>query len=333
MGLFKSKKTAKIEELSVKVSKLEYELEEALSNNKLHKDNYSKQGEDLLKLQEELKAKNNEIIKLSKTNIDLEVKLKAYATDIDNKESKLLEVEGKLKDLSSISKQLNDLKIELLEKDAKISSLESELSKAKSNSKGVKPKIVIEEDIEDVVEDDELEDDDYNVGVAVNTVANSISEVVEDSSNVEDEDDVVIPDDAIVEYVDLNSRVTGLIAREVIIGETLINVLTWKDVYKEVVEYMRKNAPCFSVIVDKRIRIGKGLRVVVSKNKDDVTVGYTSKDGKRYSVYEPLDIGGGLYLEAPSLSASDTVNRLKILCDFVGLAHNIVKIGVININN
>lgn len=333
MGLFKSKKTAKIEELSVKVSKLEYELEEALSNNKLHKDNYSKQGEDLLKLQEELKAKNNEIIKLSKTNIDLEVKLKAYATDIDNKESKLLEVEGKLKDLSSISKQLNDLKIELLEKDAKISSLESELSKAKSNSKGVKPKIVIEEDIEDVVEDDELEDDDYNVEVTVNTVENSISEVVEDSSNVEGEEDVVIPDDAIVEYVDLNSRVTGLIAREVIIGETLINVLTWKDVYKEVVEYMRKNAPCFSVIVDKRIRIGKGLRVVVSKNKDDVTVGYTSKDGKGYSVYEPLDIGGGLYLESPSLSSSDIVNRLKTLCDFVGLPQSTLKLGIVRIDN
>lgn len=345
MGFFKSRKNAKIEELSLQVRNLTLDLEKALSDNRITKNAYTKQGKEISKLQEdlnsktkslvdlqnELKAKNNEISNLSKNNIDLKVNLDSYFNEIEAKENKIKNLNAKVIELSNISTQLNDLKIELLEKDAKISSLESELAKLTSNCNKIKDKKVVVEsttgdDIDDV--DDTIEDD-FDEEVEVCSVSVSKSEGVEDISDVEVEEPIIIPDDAVITYVDLNTVVTGLIVREVVLNGTTVSVGSWKDTYKEVVEYMSKNAPYFKIIVNKKIKIGKGLRTIVSSNKSDVTVTYASKDNKGCTVYEPLDIGGGLYLESPSLSSSDIVNRLKTLCDFVGLSQSCINLGVV----
>lgn len=328
MGLFRSKKTAKIEELTIKISHLELDIEELVKNNDLHKSNYAKQGDELFKLQEELKEKNSKIIELSKSNVDLEVKVKNFSKEVQDKDKAILELEDKIKDLPSLLKELNDIKISVLEKDAKISTLEVELEKSKQvNTDKVTTNVneCINEDSIDL--DDEVDEDNETISEVIYT--NPIMQVTE-SSKVDDEEDLYeIDENAPIEYIDLNSKVTGLVAREVLINDVVIKVTSWKGVYEEVVKYMQNNCHSFSILVGNRIKVGKGLRVLISRDKYDVTVVYYGKDGTECNVCEPIELDNGLYLESPALAASAVVSRVKTLCDFVGLSQSSIKLGVV----
>lgn len=133
-GLFRRKKDEELIKLSIEIVRLDEELEskdlelqDALCSVKLHKNNYEIRGNSLLKLQEDVKVKNSEIIFLTKTKIDLEVELKGKCNLIAEKDAKLFSNDAKLKSANSTSKELNDAKIKIMEQEGIIAKLSAEL--------------------------------------------------------------------------------------------------------------------------------------------------------------------------------------------------------------
>ena len=98
MGFFKSRKNAKIEELSLQVRNLTLDLEKALSDNRITKNAYTKQGKEISKLQEDLNSKTKSLVDLqnelnrSQPELDKEVLIASVRDKI-----RLEEIIGKYK--------------------------------------------------------------------------------------------------------------------------------------------------------------------------------------------------------------------------------------------